>query len=316
MREMVLNDASLRARDQDTAIEWLGDVAYGMSRLVQIIGIPVTLRARSHPYEIRCLDDWTLFDAFLELRRRGSHEAFQFLMRLSSKVPLLSDTDEDTVDRFRSCEHESLPREDGAPLVYCAITDGIAVGFPSEPLWDKDQVNVAFMELLPTGQFDEVSEEIDNITRSAHVQPISERHATRVREGLREFRSSSNLWTDRQRAFPNLVFGPEVEAHLSELDPRILSTVVNKLGSIDDAASDWQRVLGPAPPWRSKVTDESNSVKTSSALREARRFRSNDGTRRLFLWHARFGSNGRIHLRFDASSYLIEIGYVGQHLPL
>lgn len=36
----------------------------------------------------------------------------------------------------------------------------------------------------------------------------------------------------------------------------------------------------------------------------------------IFEWHARFGSGGRIHLRFDASIREVEIGYVGRHLPL
>ena len=51
-------------------------------------------------------------------------------------------------------------------------------------------------------------------------------------------------------------------------------------------------------------------------LREARRFRSVKGTRVIFEWHARFGSGGRIHLRFDAGVREVEVGYVGDHLPL
>jgi hypothetical protein len=43
---------------------------------------------------------------------------------------------------------------------------------------------------------------------------------------------------------------------------------------------------------------------------------SSQGTQKLFEWHARFGSSGRIHLRFDPSSYEVEIGYIGPHLPL
>ena len=51
-------------------------------------------------------------------------------------------------------------------------------------------------------------------------------------------------------------------------------------------------------------------------LREARRFRSSRGTRELFEWHARFGGNGRIHLRIDSTTREIEVGYIGHHLPL
>ena len=51
------------------------------------------------------------------------------------------------------------------------------------------------------------------------------------------------------------------------------------------------------------------------SLRKARRFRSADGERHLFEWHARFGSGMRIHLRFDPRTLEIEIGYVGRKLP-
>ena len=81
-----------------------------------------------------------------------------------------------------------------------------------------------------------------------------------------------------------------------------------------DAVDAWRD--GAAPPWTCKVTPESDRVMSHPSLREARRFRSGDGTPVLFEWHARFGSGGRIHLRFDASVREVEIGYVGGHLPL
>ena len=47
----------------------------------------------------------------------------------------------------------------------------------------------------------------------------------------------------------------------------------------------------------------------------ARRFKSVNGEPMLFAWHARFGRGARIHLRFDARTRQIEIGYIGVHLP-
>ena len=84
---------------------------------------------------------------------------------------------------------------------------------------------------------------------------------------------------------------------------------------LDESAAKWREVGGTLPPWTCKVTPESSSLMNKPTLSEARRFRSHRDTRELFEWHARFGSNGRIHLRFDASSQEIEIGYIGPHLP-
>lgn len=51
-------------------------------------------------------------------------------------------------------------------------------------------------------------------------------------------------------------------------------------------------------------------------LKASRFFRNGAGVTELYEWHARFGSSGRIHLRFDAALRSIEIGYIGSHLPL
>ena len=309
MREMVLNHASLGSPDQHTAVGWLKEVTVGMTMLVRDKIAKPTLRMRQSHAEILCLSNWSLWDALLELRKGGARDEHSFLMRLTSKVPLLCDIDHEVADRFRACEATKLPPEDGEPLVLCAITDGIAVGFPSAPVWDCDQLTIHFDELLPDESIGEASEIIDNLTRSAHVQPICERH----RAGLcDQFTTAAALWNGKERAFPNLIFGPDVEGHLSSLND--LQVVVKRLASLNESASEWRG--GPMPPWKTKVTPESQSVMDDPRLREARRFRSHRGTRELFEWHARFGSSGRIHLRFDPRSLEVEIGYIGPHLPL
>lgn len=128
--------------------------------------------------------------------------------------------------------------------------------------------------------------------------------------------SYAELWNNRKQAFPNLLFGPDIEDHLTRLNTGNLGTIVGKLARLNAAAAEWRDVGGGAPQWKTKVTDESEPLKNHPKFREERRFRAYDGTRQLFLWHARFGDKGRIHLRFDPSSYKIEIGYIGKHLPL
>ena len=163
----------------------------------------------------------------LELQVGGARDEYLFLVRLSAKVPLLSDVGQNVADRFQSCEAKTLPPKAGEPLVLCAITDGIAVGFPSDPIWDQNQVTVSFDELLPDGNIGVASETIDNLTRSAHALPICERH----RADLRQFANSAELWESREEAFPNLVFGPDVERNLTALDSGTLSIVVKRLVS-------------------------------------------------------------------------------------
>ena len=315
MREAILNHASLRVPNQAFAIEWLKDMAAGLSVLMQDGIVTAILRASYYPHEIYCLPDWSFDSALWELQRQGAQEEFGLLIGLSTKVPLLSDASEKVVNRFQTCEQTTLVPKDGAPLMYCAITDSIAIGFPSHSMWDQDQISVEFEELLPNGAFANVSETIDNLVRSKHAYAISDRHRHRLREEIDRITNGMSLWKKREEAFPHLAFGPDVEHQLTSLNPAELGTVITKLAGLDESVTQWAQVQGPAPPWRSKVTDETLSVKSNPSLRETRRFRSKSGTQELFMWHARFGSSGRIHLRFDGRSHEVEIGYIGQHLP-
>ena len=312
MREMILNHASVVPAGWHDVLEFLPDLADGMAALVRDGAAVATLRMSRSLHETRWPDEGSLFNAFREVGRRGARDQSLFLMKLSEKAPLLSSLAPDVTYRFRMCEEKTLPPDDGAPLVLCAITDAIAVGFPSEPVWNRDRLPVDFRELLPNGAFADAHEEIDHLARSAHAGPIVERHRGRLR---RQCRDAADLWDRREELFPYLTFGPDVEEHLAELNPGLLSTLVNKLADLDDSAAAWPDAGGAKPPWTCRVNDESESVKTTPKFRDARRFRSATGEPLLFLWHARFGEAERIHLRFDASKSEIEIGYVGSHLP-
>ena len=313
MREMILNHASIFAPgfDRETIAAWLKDVAAGMGQLVSGGVVQSGLRMAQDPHQTRCLSDYSYFDACMDLQRSGCRDEYVFLMRMASKYPLLVDVEEDVRGRFLACEEQTLPDGDGEPLVLCAIDDGIAVGFPSGSIWDRDRLAVDFDELLSDETLDPASEEIDQLTRSRHARRICDRHRDRVPVPS----DPATLWEQREDLFPDVVFGPGVESNLRRNASR-LSTIVGKLADLDRSARDWQAAGGAAPAWRTKVTPESATVRNNQRLLGERRFRSQAGTIELFEWHARFGSGGRIHLRFDPQSREVEIGYLGRHLPL
>ena len=313
MREMVLNHASVLAPDasRETVVDWIRDLAAGMSQLVASRVVRIGLRSLGHVHGIYCSSDYSLFDAYHDLRRDGYREEYRFLVGLSTKAPLLHDVEGHIADEFLGCDEQTLPAPDGEPLVLCAIADWIAVGFPSEPVWDRDRITVRFNELLPDETFEEASEEIDQLTRSAHAGPICDRHRGRLIADS----DPVALWENREAAFPHLVFGPGVENHLKD-QAHLFPTIAGKLKDLDRSARDWRDVGGPAPSWKTKVSPESTEKMRNPSFREARTFQSHRGTRETFEWHARFGGGGRIHLRFDPDSREVEVGYIGPHLPL
>ena len=314
MREMVLNHASVSAPCSNPVeiSAWLGDLAAGMKQLLGAGLVRKSLRTARNLYDMQCLPDYSLFDAYLELRHCGHREELRLFMGLHDKQqPLLIEIGRDMEDRFLACEEQTLPVPDGEPLVLCAIADWIAIGFPSEPVWDRDHITVRFNELLPDETIKEASEEIDQLTRSAHAGPICNRHRERLLAGS----GPVTLWENRQTVFPNLVFGPGVESNLKG-QAHLFPTIVGKLKDLDQSAREWLDIEDPAPPWKTKVTPESTLKMKNRFFREARMFQSHLGTREIFERHARFGWSGRIHLRFDPATKEVEIGYIGPHLPL
>ena len=308
MRELVLNHASLEANSRSAAVAMLKDVISGMVALVRCGAAGRVLwSARDDVTGTPCAPGISLFDALLDLRRTGAHEEFALFSDLAAKARFLSDLGAEHC--FLRCQTRDIPPDDGAPLLFCALDNSVAVSFPTHPDWDRDRIVIHFEELLPDGTFSNKSKEIDHLSRTDHAAPI----CLRYRESRSaEIRSGEELWRLRREVFPNLLFGLDLEGHIANLQH--LRTVINRLSELDAAAANWND--GAAPPWTCNVTNESVSVRNNQRLRDARRFRSSSGARKFFFWHARFGNHGRIHLRFDAATREVEIGYIGPHLPL
>jgi hypothetical protein len=312
MREMILNEISFVAPDVGTAAGFLTDVAKGMATLVAERHVHRVLRSRHEFYSIMITESVTLYDVLLEVRRQGRIDEYRFFTGLAVKTPLLASVSPEIVDRFLGCEAINISGGAGEPLVFCAHTNGVGVSFPSSPTWDSDRVLVHFRELLPNDSFEEVSEEIDNLSRTEHANNIAARAIDDVKKGIQ---NGIDLWNLRARVFPSLLFGPDVESQICDMGSSI-STIVNRLAELNESVSVWQNSGGTAPLWRCKVSPESASVENNPILRDARRFRSIAGSRELFMLHARFGNSGRIHMRIDSASRSVEVGYIGPHLPL
>ena len=254
-----------------------------------------------------CRPGFSLFDACQSLRLHD-RDAYLFLMALSQKVPITHGLGSETKDRLLACESLHPSAMGGEPLLLCAISDCIAVGFPSALDWDRDRVHVVFQQLLPDGELETAEDDIDNLTRPLHADAIRRRERERRGAGT----TAEEVWARRGQSFPGLVFGPEVEEHL-KAHARLLPQIVGKLVALEESARSWTE--GPAPHWSTKVTPESDNVMDTPKLRDARLFEALSGKRELFDWHARIGKGFRIHLRFEAEQYSVEIGYIGTKLP-
>ena len=315
MRELILNHASVYTTriNNPEALDWFKDVIEGIASIVGSGIAEKHLRMDKSLYEMSLgPHGQTLYDLVLELQGKGYRDEYRFFVGLAAKVPLLNELEEDIRDRFRACEEQTLAKGDGDPLVLCAISDGIAVGFPSQEIWDSDRLDVRFCELLQNDTLNETVEVIDQLTRAVHAVEIIDRHRSRLSAAI----DPRDLWRRRKEIFPNLVFGLDVESNLITAAAHF-STIIAKLSDLDASAGEWKaKKRGPAPNWKTYVSPESSHSMRNRDFRQSRTFRSYHGGNRIFEWHARYGSSGRIHLYFDANHFEVEIGYIGSHLPL
>ena len=308
MREMVLNHASVGAYDSSIrdASEHLRDVTIGMGQLIRCGAVGATVRIGDSWHETLCQLGYPLYDVWLEMRGLYRDE-FRFFGGLIGKSKLLDS------EQLTPYEDRTLSAGESLPLILAAIEDGVLIGFPSQPRWDSDQTVVEFDELLPDGTLDKREEEVDQLTRSSHAVSICGRHRSSIAERIGN--DPIRLWENRQKVFPHIQFGLDVEQHLKR-EANHLPQIIKKLNDLNQSGKEWAKAEGNELSWKTKVTPESDRVRSNQDLQNRRYFRSSSGTRELFEWHARFGSSGRIHLRFNAATRTIEVGYIGPHLPL
>ena len=218
VRELVLNHASLTPAGEQELVGWLDDLAGGIRVLVGAGLTQKAVRMCRWPYQIRCFPVGSLRDAYLLLLKKGgrAHENGSYLLGLSTKAPLLSGVSSDVVDRFRGCEEKTLPSSDGEPLVVCALTDAISVGFPSEAVWERDRLKVAFLELLPDDTFEDAWEAVDNLTSVGHAHSIVGRHRHLLRLNCT---NAGEMWRRRAELFPPLEFRSRCRVTPREAEP-------------------------------------------------------------------------------------------------
>ena len=121
MRELILNDASIAAADQRTAMDWLADIAKGMSSLVIKKVVQNTLRTSRPLQAIHYRGNNSLWEIILALKQHGLREEYLFLMSSSVKTPLTNQLAQGIKDRFLACGGRTFPSPAGNSLVLEAV---------------------------------------------------------------------------------------------------------------------------------------------------------------------------------------------------
>ena len=114
---------------------------------------------------------------------------------------------------------------DGEPLVLCALTDAIAVGFPSEPALGPGPADcIVFLEPscedgdVPKTVQEGISTTLRGRPKHARARFIDRHVAHRLATLNARDRNGDCVAPGGIRCFRNLQFGPDVEDHLAQLE--------------------------------------------------------------------------------------------------
>ena len=311
MREMILIPESFMAPgwSSEKIMLALIDLNAGMAWLIRDKWVGASLRLQYSFDQIRVAPDQSLLDCLLRMQKSGkTRDAAVYWMRLAQKLPLQTDLSGPVHDRFLRSEPAAPIKCDA--LVLCAHLAAIAVSLPTASLWQGNQLTVIFNELLGDAII-EASETVSNLACCQHADELIASWQKRAYTDL----TPANFWQQRAIAFPALIFGCDVPAQLANQGGNAFWTIMEKLADLNESAAEWKKTGGPAPIWKTKVTPESTQRMANAEFAASRKFRNADGHACLYEWHARFGASGRIHIRFDARTQSIEVGYIGTHLP-
>ena len=131
----------------------------------------------------------------------------------------------------------------------------------------------------------------------------------------RTVQDGNNLWTEKERLFPHLVFCDRAKQQITSLagTEQHFPEVVRHLFAIEDAVSGW--LAGPLKLSGVSYSTESEQTLKNQKCRAAHQILCPDATTRLFAMHTKLWSaNQRIHYFPDLENKSVFIGHVGEHL--
>ena len=206
-------------------------------------------------------------------------------------------------------QSERWPEARGLGAAY--LLHGIGASLPSEPRWTQTRLALRHLWLDDDGRDRDDTVEVLNLAEPIKVAEVSGALLQRSQHAL--VRDPPDLATGKNECFPHLRFGSAVDSQIGNLPPTLLRRVVLKLMVLDDACRKWRRSALTHYPELSDCRPESEP--TMQRYGHLRVFPDHEGLNRTYESHVSVSQQYRIHLRVVHRPRVIEIGYVGRHLP-
>ena len=188
------------------------------------------------------------------------------------------------------------------------------LSLPTNEVWENRTVHGVYSSLDENGEIESSERSVDNIWTGMTESDIIAIQRDDVYTGIS---SGQDLWDNRKKLYPNLVFCENVKKQLFEDSEKYhIAAVMKKLDHFQEYFSHCN---GPFDPkqFGLDARTESETVKNDPNLKNQRRFTLPNGDVEYFYYHISFVgkySAGRIHFLPDNPNKRCYIGYIGNHL--
>jgi hypothetical protein len=239
------------------------------------------------------------------------------LLGIATKTEFPVEAGDALSDRFHlsefhlsaGAESEHSPKALGLGAAY--LLHGVGASMPSEPRWTQTRLALRHVWLDDGGRDRENTVEVLNLAEPIQAAAVSDVLLQRKQHALAS--DPLELATRKEERFPHLRFGSAVDRQIRRLPTTLLRRVVLKLMVLDHASREWRQ--DSTMPWPQVADCRSESEPTMEQYGHLRIFPDHEGRNRTYELHMSIGQRHRIHVLFVPQPRVIEVGYVGRHLP-
>ena len=258
---------------------------------------------------------YTVFDWL----RDGDRDLRKLFYKITTKTGLGEHIDDAVRERFYLSmflldNRSGSSREVEVPgLGLAYLLDGVAASLASEERWRKLVIDVRHVWL--DGEAQELTEigQVVNVSRPADVEAATDKLYRLWKSAMWRQRTSLSRDTSSEAlaSFRHLVFGMDVEKQFRGLAVDDRRVVWGKFIELDSAVREWRRGRSERP---SVPGIRSESQATMDQFGDKRVHRDRHGENATYELHVSAGSR-RVHFQIEPEGNVIEVGYVGKHLP-
>ncbi len=302
----VFNELSLPFPDsfQNEQIAQKFSIFFGLLKETQQKGLG-TLRLNENFKDYEIQKNISFGDFLGQQEREFKSRITSFLT--NNTFPLIKNDESEERDNLLESEYFYDENPNTGGLACSDIWDTIAISFQSNERWNRAGICLKKISLYKDeeNEIDTKEKKID--TRHASIKEHLLTHQDFFEELEKEEIlgiTKKNFWEKRKEFFSNIVvFCPEVEAQIQNLDEKIFDQFISKLRKVEKEAKSITEY-----DWR----PESQSVRQNPALRRKREF-TIDEKKVFFEKHFNLPSGNRMY--FLEKDQKVHIGYIGKHLP-